>query len=178
MTTAFTTYKSKATAKRGFERQFPGIDPAPYISEVDIGKWGFYPDQVDTTGEAAAELAEQDMPTDLAAPEHQVDAPALVEEGTPHEGHPIPAPPVTSSALEATIADAPSEESAPAAEAPAEVRRKSLDKGAVKHCWEFFNAHPDLKRKEAVAAMVDKGVAFYTARTQYQRWFAARKTAA
>ena len=36
----------------------------------------------------------------------------------------------------------------------------------------FLNAHPDMKRKDAVASLIkDHGVNFSTARTQYQRWF-------
>jgi hypothetical protein len=45
--------------------------------------------------------------------------------------------------------------------------------GAVKVCWDLFIANPDMKRKDAIQAAVDKGVAFYTARTQYQKWFKA-----
>jgi hypothetical protein len=47
--------------------------------------------------------------------------------------------------------------------------------GAVKVCWDLFIAQPELTRKEAIAAAVAKGVAFYTARTQYQKWFQASK---
>lgn len=39
----------------------------------------------------------------------------------------------------------------------------------------FLNANPDMGRKQAVAALVEMGVNFSTARTQYQKWFAARK---
>lgn len=45
--------------------------------------------------------------------------------------------------------------------------------GAVKVCWDLFIANPEMKRKDAIAAAVAKGVAFYTARTQYQKWFKA-----
>jgi hypothetical protein len=41
----------------------------------------------------------------------------------------------------------------------------------------FLDANPNLKRKNAIAALVDKGVNFSTARTQYQRWFSKRKSA-
>lgn len=47
--------------------------------------------------------------------------------------------------------------------------------GAVKVCWDLFLEQPDLKRKDAIAAAVAKGVAFYTARTQYQKFFQAQK---
>lgn len=39
----------------------------------------------------------------------------------------------------------------------------------------FLDANPTLTRKQAVAALVEQGVNFYTARTQYQRWFSKRK---
>lgn len=39
----------------------------------------------------------------------------------------------------------------------------------------FLDENPNLTRKEAVAALVEKGVNFYTARTQYQRWFKKNK---
>lgn len=47
--------------------------------------------------------------------------------------------------------------------------------GAVVVCWDIFAASPDMKRKDAIQAAVDAGVAFYTARTQYQKWFTASK---
>ncbi|QJD54340.1 hypothetical protein [Aminobacter phage Erebus] len=39
----------------------------------------------------------------------------------------------------------------------------------------FLDAHPDMARKAAVQALVEQGVNYSTARTQYQRWFAKRK---
>ena len=39
----------------------------------------------------------------------------------------------------------------------------------------FLDANPTLKRKDAVARLVEMGVNYYTARTQYQRWFTKRK---
>jgi len=43
----------------------------------------------------------------------------------------------------------------------------------------FLNANADMKRKDAMLALVeDHGVNFATARTQYQKWFALRKAAA
>lgn len=43
----------------------------------------------------------------------------------------------------------------------------------------FLNAHADMKRKDAMLALVeDHGVNFATARTQYQKWFANRRAAA
>lgn len=52
---------------------------------------------------------------------------------------------------------------------------KSRVKSPVKYCWEIFDKlkarlGPNLTRKYAIATAVDKGVAFYTARTQWQEW--------
>jgi hypothetical protein len=40
---------------------------------------------------------------------------------------------------------------------------------------QFLTEHPTLTRKEAIAALVQYGVNYSTARTQYQKWFSARK---
>lgn len=45
----------------------------------------------------------------------------------------------------------------------------------VEHVRNFLDANPTLGRKQAVAALVEMGVNFSTARTQYQKWFSARK---
>lgn len=39
----------------------------------------------------------------------------------------------------------------------------------------FLSANPELGRKAAVAALVEMGVNFSTARTQYQKWYTANK---
>lgn len=52
---------------------------------------------------------------------------------------------------------------------------KSTVDGAVAKCHELFSANPDLRRKDAIQLAVDAGIAFYTARTQYQKWFKAQK---
>lgn len=54
---------------------------------------------------------------------------------------------------------------------------KSTVDGAVAKAHAIFDANPEMRRKDAIAAAVEAGIAFYTARTQYQRWFTARKTA-
>jgi hypothetical protein len=40
----------------------------------------------------------------------------------------------------------------------------------VEFVFKFLNANPNLARKDALAALVDAGVNFSTAHTQYQRW--------
>lgn len=58
------------------------------------------------------------------------------------------------------------------------ILRKSKMAGPVSKVHEFLDTHPKLKRSEAISALVKRGVAFYTARTQYQVWFSDRKAAA
>lgn len=41
----------------------------------------------------------------------------------------------------------------------------------------YLDEHPELTRKQAVAALVALGINFYTARTQYQKWYTKRKEA-
>lgn len=49
----------------------------------------------------------------------------------------------------------------------------------VKACWAIFDelkaANPGLKRKDAIQAAEARGIAYGTARTQYQSWFAANR---
>lgn len=52
---------------------------------------------------------------------------------------------------------------------------KSTVDGAVALCRSIYAGLPDARRKDAIAAAVEQGVAFYTARTQYQKWFQAQK---
>ena len=44
----------------------------------------------------------------------------------------------------------------------------------VEFVHSFLNANPDMKRKAAVAALVEAGVNYSTARTQYQKWFSKK----
>jgi hypothetical protein len=51
------------------------------------------------------------------------------------------------------------------------VLRKSAGGSAVARAHSLFASLPaGTTRRDAIAAAVDQGVAFYTARTQYQRW--------
>lgn len=54
---------------------------------------------------------------------------------------------------------------------------KSTVTGAVALVHEIAASMPDARRKDVIQACVDKGIAFYTARTQYQKWFKAKKSA-
>lgn len=54
-------------------------------------------------------------------------------------------------------------------------RASSAVKGALSVCHAFFNANPTLPRKGAVEGAMALGITLNTARTQYQKWFAAQK---
>ena len=53
---------------------------------------------------------------------------------------------------------------------------KSSVKNPCELVWDICDKNKDKKRKEILAACQDAGVAFYTARTQYQLWRSAGKT--
>jgi hypothetical protein len=75
------------------------------------------------------------------------------------------------------------EEAAQAIEAPAkgkakpEVKRKSDIPRPSKTVWhiadEMVAANPNVRRKEVIEECVRRGIAYYTARTQYQQWLTA-----
>lgn len=76
------------------------------------------------------------------------------------------------------------EEAAQAIEAPAkgkakpEVKHKSDIERPTKTVWhiadEMSAANPQVRRKDVIAECVRRGIAFYTARTQYQQWLATK----
>lgn len=41
----------------------------------------------------------------------------------------------------------------------------------------FLDKNPKMRRCDAIRALEKQGVAYYTARTQFQRWFSARRKA-
>lgn len=53
--------------------------------------------------------------------------------------------------------------------------KKSSLENPVKFIHDWLNENPDVKRKQAVTTLVECGVNYATARTQYQRWFSGRK---
>ncbi len=60
-----------------------------------------------------------------------------------------------------------------------DILRKSSMDGACSMVWDIAGSmlaeNPDTKRKEILQACVDSGIAFYTARTQYQKYREACK---
>lgn len=61
-------------------------------------------------------------------------------------------------------------------------QRKSSVSSPVKFVWELAEAmtkqDPTMRRKDIIAAAIANGVAGYTARTQYQAWYTAKRESA
>lgn len=55
-----------------------------------------------------------------------------------------------------------------------DAKTSAIDK-PVAYVHAFCDAHPEMTRKQVTSALVAAGVNFSTARTQYQRWYAAHK---
>lgn len=51
-----------------------------------------------------------------------------------------------------------------------EILRKSKIKKPCYRVWDIADEMTDARRKDVIAACVAEGIAFYTARTQYQLW--------
>lgn len=79
----------------------------------------------------------------------------------------------TQAELTAPNADA-AKEAPPTESTP---RNKSSVANPVQQVWAVADAMPEAKRKDIIAACVEQGVAFFTARTQYQKWKVASKKA-
>ncbi|MDI6528801.1 hypothetical protein QMA71_24980 [Pseudomonas otitidis] len=85
---------------------------------------------------------------------------------------------------EAQNPDAPADEPQPE-EAPApvaKVRNASTVESPTRRVWaiadELHAANPDVRRKDIMAACEAAGIAFFTARTQIQKWMKAKKEGA
>lgn len=148
-------YTVKSSAHRAAKQA--GFEKDQYeIVEVD-GQFGFQPIEVaeEPVQEAPAEVEATEA--DIAAMEKQADE---------------------------QLAEQLNEEAAQAIEAPAkgkakpEVKHKSDIERPTKTVWhiadEMFAANPQVRRKDVIAECVRRGIAFYTARTQYQQWLATK----
>jgi hypothetical protein len=147
------TYTVKSSAHRAAKQA--GFEKDQYeIVEVD-GKFGFQPIEV------AEEPVQEATEADIAAMEKQADE---------------------------QLAAQLNEEAAQAIEAPAkgkakpEVKHKSDIERPTKAVWhiadEMSAANPQVRRKDVIAECVRRGIAFYTARTQYQQWLSIKKGSA
>jgi hypothetical protein len=59
--------------------------------------------------------------------------------------------------------------------APAEILRKSEIESPCFTVWDTADKMVGARRKDVLAACLAKGIAFYTARTQYQLWLTSKK---
>ncbi len=76
------------------------------------------------------------------------------------------------------IKAAPAKEAKPAKKQVAHVNKSEIE-NPCKRVWhiadEMLITHPGAKRKQVLEACQAAGIAFYTARTQYQQWLSVRK---
>lgn len=78
----------------------------------------------------------------------------------------------------ATADENPADELAPTPAQPSGyINETSKFKGATKRVWSVADSMPGATRKQVVDACRAEGIAYGTARTQYQAWFAANKKA-
>jgi len=148
-------YTVKSSAHRAAKQA--GFEKDQYeIVEVD-GQFGFQPIE-------AAEEPVQETPAEVEATEADI---AAMEKQADEQ-----------------LAEQLNEEAAQAIEAPAkgkakpEVKHKSDIERPTKTVWhiadEMSAANPQVRRKDVIAECVRRGIAFYTARTQYQQWLATK----
>lgn len=183
-------YSSKSTALRGIERA--GItdkaQAAKLVSQQPSGKWGFDQDAVATALGINPELSEDDQNLVYDYGHHECpgcgihlsngvsDYDGMVDrhgEKGAYEHQQREWACMACGHQWGTEIEAP--KSKGRKEPTRHYVNKSTVDGAVAKCHELFSANPDLRRKDAIQLAVDAGIAFYTARTQYQKWFKAQK---
>lgn len=193
--TEFNSYSSKSTALRGLTRHL-GVaverlgetDPTSLLEQVGE-KWGFYPAKVDAKvfGEDASEEDENLVlccghshcpECGIHLSNGLLDYDSLVDQHGEKEAFKLQKHEWSCMGCNAEWGkpiDAPTSKGRK--EPTRHYINKSTVDGAVQVVWDLCNEMPDARRKDVIATAVEKGVAFYTARTQYQKWFTAKKTA-
>lgn len=181
-------YSSKSTAVRGFVRAYgEKLEADKYVVKGDAGKWGYDKDAADAalgfTG-----LSEDDQDLVFTYGHHECpsckihlsngvsDYDGMVDR---HGEKGAYAHQQREWACMACGHQWGDEIEAPKSKGSKQPTRHYVNKstvdGAVARSHEIFNANPDARRKDAIQLAVDAGIAFYTARTQYQKWFKAQK---
>lgn len=84
-------------------------------------------------------------------------------------------------AIEEAKVEAPQKKEAPVAyvDGPITAHKGGSKSTVERPChlvWELAESMPGARRKDVIAAAVEKGVAFYTARTQYQQWLTVKRS--
>jgi NDP-sugar pyrophosphorylase family protein len=103
------------------------------------------------------------------APEVPKEEPAILDMGEAGDATPYPAPsPALAEELDALGVE-------PKAKASGYVAEKSTSVGPTKRVWAIADSMPGAKRKDVIEACRAEGIAFGTARTQYQKWHTANK---
>lgn len=119
---------------------------------------------------------------------------AIIDMGAAGDATPYPAPapveeviPLTSTPVDMGTAMTEDEEAALAMAARAEAKVAATHKGSgyiaevstaegpTKRVWAIADSMPGAKRKDVIEACRVAGIAYGTARTQYQKWFVAKK---
>jgi hypothetical protein len=170
-----------------------------HTQEVADGRWAakaLFADPI--TPELEADLVEQGVgfiapprPWEVDADEEPAAGPQTPEEEADCWGvEPVsedPAPELDAPDIAAAIkADAEADEAVARMEAEAlavalpkvsgYIKEVSAEKGATKRVWAIADSMPGATRKEVVEACRKAGIAFGTARTQYQKWYSAKKS--
>ncbi len=145
-------YSTKSTARRAAKQQF-GSDAieGQHFELVTVGEQFAFRALVST-------VAEETPAAEAVAPEQEA-APS-VDDAEAEAGQPAPAS---------------DDEAMPAPATDSKPRNKSTVASPVRQVWAIADSMPGAKRKDIVAACVEQGIAFFTARTQYQKWNQARR---
>lgn len=181
-------YSSKSTAVRGFVRAYgEKLEADKFVVKGDNGKFGYDKDAADAAlGVAGMSEADQAMVLDYGhanCPHCGIhlsngvsDYDGMVDLHGEKKAYELQK---TEWACMACWAAWGAEIEAPKSKGSKQPTRHYVNKstvdGAVAKSHEIFNANPEARRKDAIQLAVDAGIAFYTARTQYQKWFKGRK---
>lgn len=190
-----TTYSSKAVAKRGALRK--GLTEGSFaLDQLSDGRWVVtvatseeqdHDAEIDEAQNAPAQAeaeAEDETPSEAAL---EAEALAIAHEELAKEEAaanvaPVdetPDAPAPATVEEMTEAEKPAKgptyrQLAEQLRATEHNYQRSTIINPVQFAHRFFDENPHLTRKQAVTALIDKGMNFATARAQYQRWFAKR----
>ena len=147
-------YSTKSTARRAAKQQF-GSDAieGQHYELVAVGEQFAFRSLVST-------VAEEVPAAEAVAPEPEAPASAIDPVEQAEAGEPAPAS---------------DDEAMPAPATDSKPRNKSTVASPVRQVWAIADSMPGAKRKDIVAACVEQGIAFFTARTQYQKWNQARR---
>lgn len=177
MTTSTKSYTAKSSAIRAAKKDFTTEYDAGLVtvSQNADGKWVY---QVEAAEQAAREYSPEAQEMHDAINAKKAKKAAKVANRDNKE--------VDSQPSAETIANDPARAHAEALGIDGlENLAKDAKLGNISHVseierpcdrvWAIAEAMQGERRKDIIAACVDQGVAYYTARTQYQHWFTAQK---